>query len=139
VELLKNVDTLAIADADKNVLRNNGGGHLNHSMFWEVMGPEKQVDPELTKRIESTFTSLDAFKEQFEKAGVGRFGSGWVWLAQGADHELKIVTTPNQDTVYAQGMTPIFGNDVWEHAYYLKYQNRRAEYLKAWWSVLKLV
>jgi Fe-Mn family superoxide dismutase len=82
---------------------------------------------------------MDSFKEQFEKAGVGRFGSGWVWLVENVNKDLKIITTPNQDSPYMQGLTPIFGNDIWEHAYYLKYQNRRAEYLKTWWSVLKLI
>lgn len=139
VELMQNFETVQMDEADKTMFKNNGGGHLNHSMFWEIMGPEKQVDQDLVKRIETSFTSIDSFKEQFEKAGVGRFGSGWVWLVEDLTKDLKIVTTPNQDSPYMQGLTPIFGNDVWEHAYYLKYQNRRAEYLKSWWSVLKLV
>lgn len=139
VELMQNFETVQMDEADKTMFKNNGGGHLNHSMFWEIMGSEKQIDQDLVKRIESTFTSMDSFKKQFEKAGVGRFGSGWVWLVEDANKDLKIITTPNQDSPYMQGLTPIFGNDIWEHAYYLKYQNRRAEYLKTWWSVLKLI
>ena len=139
VELMQNFETAQMDEADKTMFKNNGGGHLNHSMFWEIMGSEKQIDQDLVKRIESTFTSMDSFKEQFEKAGVGRFGSGWVWLVENVNKDLKIITTPNQDSPYMQGLTPIFGNDIWEHAYYLKYQNRRAEYLKTWWSVLKLI
>lgn len=139
IELMQNFESVQMDESDKTMFKNNGGGHLNHSMFWEIMGPQKQVDQDLVKRIESTFISINSFKEQFEKAGVGRFGSGWVWLVEDTNKDLKIVTTLNQDSPYMQGLTPIFGNDVWEHAYYLKYQNRRVEYLKNWWNVLKLV
>jgi len=118
-------------------VRNNGGGHLNHSLFWESMSPDGGGVPEgdLGAEVDAAFGSFDAFKEQFEAAGVGRFGSGWAWLVLDGG-ELKIVSTPNQDSPLTDGQAPLLGNDVWEHAYYLKYQNRRPEYLKAWWNVV---
>jgi Fe-Mn family superoxide dismutase len=118
-------------------VRNNGGGHLNHSLFWESMSPDGggAPDGDLGAEIDAAFGSFDAFKEQFEAAGVGRFGSGWAWLVLDGG-ELKIVSTPNQDSPLTDGQAPLLGNDVWEHAYYLKYQNRRPEYLKAWWNVV---
>ena len=118
-------------------VRNNGGGHLNHSLFWESMSPDGggAPDGDLAAEIDAAFGSFDAFKEQFEAAGVGRFGSGWAWLVLDGG-ELKIVSTPNQDSPLTDGQAPLLGNDVWEHAYYLKYQNRRPEYLKAWWNVV---
>ena len=118
-------------------VRNNGGGHLNHTLFWESMSPDGggAPDGDLAAAIDAAFGSLDAFKEQFEAAGVGRFGSGWAWLVLDGG-ELKITSTPNQDSPLTDGQTPLLGNDVWEHAYYLKYQNRRPEYLKAWWNVV---
>ena len=118
-------------------VRNNGGGHLNHSLFWESMSPDGGGVPEgdLAAEIDAAFGSFDAFKEQFEAAGIGRFGSGWAWLVLDGG-ELKIVSTPNQDSPVTDGQAPLLGNDVWEHAYYLKYQNRRPEYLKAWWNVV---
>jgi Fe-Mn family superoxide dismutase len=134
-EIVKNLDALP---ADKQgPVRNNGGGHYNHSLFWESLqgGGVQTPDGELAAAIDSAFGSFDAFKSQFEAAGVARFGSGWVWLVKG-DSGLEIITTPNQDTPLAEGKTPLLGNDVWEHAYYLKYQNRRPEYLKAFWNVV---
>ncbi len=118
-------------------VRNNGGGHLNHTLFWESMSPDGggAPDGDLGAAIDAAFGSLDAFKEQFEAAGVGRFGSGWAWLVLDGG-ELKITSTPNQDSPLTDGQAPLLGNDVWEHAYYLKYQNRRPEYLKAWWNVV---
>ena len=118
-------------------VRNNGGGHLNHSLFWESMSPDGggAPDGDLGAEIDAAFGSFDSFKEQFEAAGVGRFGSGWAWLVLDGG-ELKIVSTPNQDSPLTDGQAPLLGNDVWEHAYYLKYQNRRPEYLKAWWNVV---
>jgi Fe-Mn family superoxide dismutase len=118
-------------------VRNNGGGHLNHSLFWESMSPDGGGSPDgaLGEAIDAAFGSLDAFKEQFEAAGVGRFGSGWAWLVLDGG-ALKITSTANQDSPLTDGQTPLLGNDVWEHAYYLKYQNRRPEYLKAWWNVV---
>jgi len=118
-------------------VRNNGGGHLNHTLFWESMGPDAGGAPsgDLAAAIDAAFGSFDAFKEQFEAAGVARFGSGWAWLVSDGG-TLKIVSTANQDSPLTDGQTPLLGNDVWEHAYYLKYQNRRPEYLKAWWNVV---
>ena len=118
-------------------VRNNGGGHLNHSLFWESMSPDGggAPDGDFGAAIDAAFGSFDAFKEQFEAAGVGRFGSGWAWLVLDGG-ELKITSTPNQDSPLTDGQAPLLGNDVWEHAYYLKYQNRRPEYLKAWWNVV---
>jgi len=117
--------------------RNNGGGHANHTLFWESMSPDGGGEPggELADAITAKFGSFDAFKEQFEANGVGQFGSGWTWLvARGG--ELELMKTPNQDSPLLDGATPLLGNDVWEHAYYLKYQNRRPDYLKAWWNVV---
>jgi Fe-Mn family superoxide dismutase len=126
-----------------DVVRNNAGGHWNHSFFWTVMAPQGQggePSPELLKAIAAKFGSMDKFKAEFEKAGVGQFGSGWVWLVVGQTGKLHISTTANQDNPLMsdqknRGM-PILGNDVWEHAYYLTYQNKRADYLKAWWDVV---
>jgi len=119
-------------------VRNNGGGHANHSMFWKIMAPKAGGAPtgKLGDDIKATFGSLDAFKEKFEAAGMGRFGSGWAWLIVNKSGKLEIVSTANQDNPLMEGNKPVFGTDVWEHAYYLKYQNRRADYLKAWWNVV---
>ena len=118
-------------------VRNNGGGHLNHSLFWESMSPDGggAPDGDLGAEIDAAFGSFDAFKEQFEAAGVARFGSGWAWLVLDGG-ALKIVSTANQDSPLQGGQAPLLGNDVWEHAYYLTYQNRRPDYLKAWWNVV---
>ena len=127
----------AVPEDKRGVVRNNGGGHLNHSLFWESMSPDGGGAPEgeIAQAIESSFGSFDAFKEQFEAAGVARFGSGWAWLVVDGGR-LAITSTANQDNPVSDGQTPLLGNDVWEHAYYLKYQNRRPEYLKAWWNVV---
>ena len=129
---------LASLPADKQpVVRNNGGGHANHSLFWESMSPNGGGDPSgaLGDAITSAFGSVDAFKEQFEANGVAQFGSGWTWLVlEGGS--LKLEKTPNQDSPVLKGQTPLLGNDVWEHAYYLKYKNQRPAYLKAWWNVV---
>jgi superoxide dismutase, Fe-Mn family len=135
------VDLLRGASSLPKVVRNNGGGHWNHSFFWEAMGPGGgEPAGELRDAISSKWGSLESFQEQFNAAGVGQFGSGWVWLVATPEGGLEIVATPNQDNplmdvVEVRG-TPILGNDVWEHAYYLTYQNRRADYLKAWWQVV---
>jgi len=118
-------------------VRNNGGGHLNHSLFWESMSPEGGGAPEgdLAAAIDDAFGSFDVFREAFEAAGVGQFGSGWAWLvADGGS--VAVISTPNQDSPLTDGKTPLLGNDVWEHAYYLNYQNRRPDYLKAWWNTV---
>jgi Fe-Mn family superoxide dismutase len=122
----------------RTTVRNNAGGHANHSMFWRLMKPGGKKAPEgiLAKNIKQTFGSLDAFKTAFNDAGTKQFGSGWVWLIQARDGKLQIKSTSNQDTPLLEGITPILGNDVWEHAYYLKYQNQRAAYLQAWWNVV---
>ena len=138
IELMKSVDSLGLSDADRSTFVNNGGGHLNHSLFWEVMGPEKQVDEELTAKITKIFGSVDSFKEEFSNAATTRFGSGWAWLVE-SNGELKVYSTANQDSPYLTGDTPIIGLDVWEHAYYLKYQNVRPDYIKAFWNILKLL
>jgi superoxide dismutase, Fe-Mn family len=134
-DVIRNLSSLP---SDKQgPVRNNGGGHLNHSMFWESMSPGGggAPDGDLAAAIDDAFGSFDAFKEQFEAAGVGRFGSGWAWLVLDGG-KLAITSTPNQDSPIADGKTPLLGNDVWEHAYYLKYQNKRPDYLKAWWNVV---
>ncbi|TVP62018.1 MAG: superoxide dismutase [Nodularia sp. (in: Bacteria)] len=119
-------------------VRNNGGGHLNHTIFWQIMSPDGGGEPtdEIAAEINETFGSFDQFKEQFNQAGGDRFGSGWVWLVRNPAGELQIVTTANQDNPIMDGAYPIMGNDVWEHAYYLRYRNRRGEYLTNWWNVV---
>jgi Fe-Mn family superoxide dismutase len=135
-ELLAN-NAAIVPEAIRTAVRNNGGGHLNHSMFWQIMGPKAGGKPggKLAEAIDSTFTSFDSFKEKISAAAMGRFGSGWAWLV--AQHgKLDIYSTANQDSPVLEGKYPVLGIDVWEHAYYLKYQNRRNEYLGAWWNVV---
>lgn len=134
--LLKNLDQ--VPEDIRKAVQNNGGGHFNHEMFWNSMKPKGggMLTGPLSTAINSTFGSFDQFKQAFETAGASRFGSGWVWLVKTAQGKLEIMTTANQDTPLADGAIPLLGNDVWEHAYYLKYQNRRPEYLKAWWNVV---
>ena len=134
-EVIANLD--ALPDDKRGPVRNNGGGHLNHSLFWESMSPDGGGEPsgDLASAIGDAFGSFDAFKEQFEAAGVGQFGSGWAWLVVDGG-ALKVTSSANQDNPITNGQTPLLGNDVWEHAYYLKYNNRRPEYLKAWWNVV---
>jgi Fe-Mn family superoxide dismutase len=122
----------------RQAVRNNGGGHANHTMFWEIMGPKAGGEPSgpLADAIKSDLGGFEAFKDAFNKAGLARFGSGWAWLSLDKNKKLVIESTPNQDNPLMHGNTPILGCDVWEHAYYLKYQNRRADYLAAWWSVV---
>ena len=134
-EVLENLSSLP---ADKQgPFRNNGGGHYNHSLFWESMSADGGGEPtgELAEQITQTFGSFEDFKEQFEAAGVGQFGSGWAWLVLDGGR-LAITSTANQDSPVLEGKTPLLGNDVWEHAYYLNYQNKRPAYLKAWWNVV---
>jgi Fe-Mn family superoxide dismutase len=134
-EVLANLDQ--IPEDKRTAVRNNGGGHANHTMFWEIMSPDGGGAPtgDLAAAIDGAFGSFDTFKERLVAAGVGRFGSGWAWLVNDGG-SLSITSTPNQDTPLMEGRTPILGVDVWEHAYYLKYQNRRPEYLAAWWNVV---
>ena len=135
-EVLQNLDALP---SDKQAaVRNNGGGHYNHSLFWEMMSPDGGGEPsgELADAISSAFGSFDAFKEQFKEAGITQFGSGWAWLVKNSDGSVAVTKTPNQDSPISGGQTPLLGVDVWEHAYYLKYQNKRPEYLDAFWNVV---
>ena len=130
-------DLNAVPEGVRGVIRNHGGGTFNHNLFWEVMGPNAGGAPkgELAKAIDASFTSFDAFKAEFEKAATTRFGSGWAWLVK-KDSGLAVVSTANQDSPLSDGLAPILGIDVWEHAYYLKYQNRRPEYITAFWNVI---
>jgi Fe-Mn family superoxide dismutase len=134
-EIIANLD--ALPEDKRGPVRNNGGGHYNHTLFWESMSPDGggAPDGDLAAAIDSAFGSFDAFKEQFEAAGVGQFGSGWAWLVADGG-AVAITSTPNQDSPLSDGKTPLLGNDVWEHAYYLKYQNARPAYLKAWWNTV---
>lgn len=136
-ELLAN--NLAIVPENiRTAVRNNGGGHWNHTFFWNIMGPKAGGAPtgNLAAAIDKAFGSFDTFKEKFSAAGVGRFGSGWAWLVKTADGGVEITSTPNQDNPLMEGKTAIIGLDVWEHAYYLKYQNKRPDYIKEWWNVV---
>jgi superoxide dismutase, Fe-Mn family len=122
----------------RTAVRNNGGGHVNHSMYWRIMKPNGGGAPSgaLSQAINDAFGSFDAFKTQFNDAGAKRFGSGWAWLVMDRNGKLQVTSTANQDSPLMDGQFPIMGNDVWEHAYYLKYQNRRPEYLAAWWNTI---
>ena len=134
-DLMRNVNSLP--ESVRTAVRNNGGGHWNHSMFWQLMGPGKGGEPRgaLADAIRQSFGDFSKFKEQFAAAAAGRFGSGWAWLVDDGG-KLSITSTPNQDNVLMDGTKGILGLDVWEHAYYLKYQNRRPEYIGAWWNVV---
>jgi superoxide dismutase, Fe-Mn family len=134
-DLLRNVS--ALPEAVRTPIRNNGGGHWNHSMFWQIMAPKAGGEPggKLGQAITSTFGDFSKFREQLSAAGVGRFGSGWAWLIN-TGGKLSITSTPNQDNPLMEGQKAIMGLDVWEHAYYLKYQNRRPDYIQAWWNVV---
>ncbi|GAC1353892.1 MAG: superoxide dismutase [Ktedonobacteraceae bacterium] len=127
-----------VPDAVRTAVRNNGGGHVNHAMFWQIMKPNGGGEPtgNIANAITTSFDSFDAFKTAFNDAGLKQFGSGWVWVTLGQDGKLQISSTANQDNPLLNGVYPIMGNDVWEHAYYLKYQNRRPEYLSNWWNVV---
>ncbi|CAM4131622.1 superoxide dismutase [Bacillus manliponensis] len=134
-ELVANLNE--VPEAIRTAVRNNGGGHANHSLFWTILSPNGGGQPvgELATAIEAKFGSFDAFKEEFAKAGATRFGSGWAWLVVN-NGELEVTSTPNQDTPLMEGKTPVLGLDVWEHAYYLHYQNRRPDYIGAFWNVV---
>ncbi|MFM7131294.1 MAG: superoxide dismutase [bacterium] len=135
-QLITNLD--AVPEAIRMAVRNNGGGHYNHSLFWQIMGPGGGGEPTgaVAEAINADLGGYAAFKEAFTKAGLTRFGSGWAWLSVGKDGKLVVSSSPNQDSPLMEGNTPILGNDVWEHAYYLKYQNRRPDYLAAWFNVI---
>ena len=135
-DLLRDINSLP--EDIRAAVRNNAGGHMNHTMFWQIMKQKGGGPPtgRIGEEIKKTFGSFEDFQKQFNDAGVKRFGSGWVWLAGKTSGEVQVLSTPNQDSPISQGLFPIFGNDVWEHAYYLKYNNRRPEYLAAWWNVV---
>ena len=134
--LVSNLST--VPEDIRGAVRNNGGGHANHSLFWTVMAPGKGGAPTgaLAEKIDATFGGFEAFKEQFAKAGATRFGSGWAWLSLEAGGNLVVESTPNQDSPLMEGRTPLLGLDVWEHAYYLNYQNRRPDYIAAFWNLV---
>jgi len=136
LELVANLD--AVPENIRTAVRNHGGGHANHSLFWKVLGPNQGGQPtgKLAVAVDRDFGSFDAFKEKFEAAAANRFGSGWAWLVKDGDGKLSVDSTANQDSPLMSGKTPLLGLDVWEHAYYLKYQNRRPEYIKAFWNVV---
>jgi superoxide dismutase, Fe-Mn family len=131
-------DLNKVPESIRTVIRNNAGGHSNHTFFWKIIGPNAGGAPKgkLAGAINSTFGSFDQFKEELQKAGVGRFGSGWAWLVVNKEGKLQITSTANQDTPISEGLKPVIGVDVWEHAYYLLYQNLRPDYIKAWWNVV---
>jgi len=135
-DILKDLDNIP-ADI-RTTVRNNGGGHYNHSLFWTIMGPNGGGKPsgKLAESIDKTFGSFDKFKEEFSNAAATRFGSGWAWLVLDNYGHLSILSTPNQDNPITYSLKPVLGLDVWEHAYYLKYQNRRPEYIQAWWNIV---
>jgi Fe-Mn family superoxide dismutase len=135
-ELIAELNSLP--DEIKTAVRNNGGGHLNHTMFWDLMSPNGGGNPtgQLANRMEEDFGGFEEFKKEFKKAALGRFGSGWAWLLKKEDGRLEIVSTPNQDNPVSEGKNPLLGIDVWEHAYYLNYQNRRGDYIDAWFNVV---
>ena len=134
-ELLRNIHS--VPEEIRTAVRNNGGGHANHSLFWQIMAPKTGGEPsgDIAQALRSSFGSFESFKDTFSKAALNRFGSGWAWVVQ-HHGQLTIESTPNQDSPLLEGKVPIFGLDVWEHAYYLHYQNRRADYIKAWWNVV---
>jgi len=135
-ELLRDLNT--VPEDIRTTVRNNGGGHVNHSMYWKIMKPNGGGDPSgaVAGVIQKSFGGFKDFQAKFNDAGAKQFGSGWVWLVGKPNGEFQVISTPNQDNPMSQGLFPIMGNDVWEHAYYLKYNNRRPEYLAAWWNVV---
>ena len=139
-ELLMDLANLKVEEADRTAIRNHGGGHFNHSLFWKYLDPANKKDELVSKEIISTFGTIEDFKKQFSDSAAKVFGSGWCWLARdNKTSKLVIQNLPNQDAPIMTGLQPIFGLDVWEHAYYLKYQNKRPEYIENWWKVLKLI
>lgn len=138
-ELIKDMPSLEMEEVDRTALKNHGGGHLNHSFFWTVMSPQKQVDEMLIEEVKKMFGSVEEFKKVFSESAKTHFASGWTWLVRDEANKLQIYSLPNQDSPLSKGHKPIIVLDLWEHAYYLKYQNRRAEYIENWWNVLKLL
>ena len=138
-EILRDLNNLPIAEEDKKNIRNHGGGYVNHNFFWQIMDPTLAPNKELIEEIKQTYGSLENFKEQFSKTAIGHFGSGWAWLVRDENQKLKIYSLPNQDSPLTLGHTPLLTLDIWEHAYYLKYKNQRAEFVKAWWNTIKFI
>lgn len=138
-DILKNLELLSVGAEDKMVIKNHGGGYVNHALFWKIMGPKKEIDQNLVENIDNEFGSVDDFRGLFSKMATAHFGSGWTWLVRDESGKLKAYSLPNQDSPLSLGHEPIFAIDLWEHSYYLKYQNRRAEYIENWWNVLKLI
>lgn len=135
-ELLMNLNV--VPEGIRNVIRNHGGGHVNHLLFWMIMKPNGGGEPtgQLADALLKSFHTFIGFQEAFTKTALGQFGSGWAWLVKNNSGEVSVLATPNQDSPLSQGLTPLLGLDVWEHAYYLSYQNKRADYIKAWWNVV---
>ena len=136
LELVRDLNS--VPETVRTAVRNNGGGHANHTMFWKLMRPNGGGAPTgaIADALHGAFGNFAEFQKQFNDAGLKQFGSGWAWLVKNKEGKLQVVSTPNQDNPLTQGLSPILGNDVWEHAYYLKYQNRRPDYVEAWWSVV---
>lgn len=137
-DLLRKLEVQPFDEKDRKMFRNNAGGYLNHNLFWTLMDPKKELDEALTNELNKEWGSLEEFKKLFSQTAITHFGSGWAWLVR-SDGKLKVYSLPNQDSPHMTGDKPIIGLDVWEHAYYLKYQNRRAEYVENWWNVLKIL
>ena len=135
--ILKNLDS--VPEDIRTAVRNHGGGHINHDLFWKIMGPKKEINNTLAEEVKKTFGSVEEFKRLFDQAAISHFGSGWAWLVRDETGALRVYSTPNQDSPYMKNHTPVIGLDLWEHSYYLLYQNRRAEYVNNWWNVLKLI
>jgi len=138
-ELMQNLLACGLTEADQLAFRNQGGGYINHSFFWTIISPKKEIDSSLVKEVEAKFGSIELFKEKFTALAISHFGSGWTWLVRDQNSTLQLYNTANQDSPYLQGHTPLICIDLWEHSYYLKYQNRRAEYITNWWSVVKSI
>ncbi|MBU2542505.1 superoxide dismutase [Patescibacteria group bacterium] len=138
-DILRELGSLTIPEADKKKIQNHGGGFVNHNIFWCSMSPKKSTNEDLLSEIKETFGSLEAFKEKFASVAKTQFGSGWAWLVRNGEGKLEVYSLPNQDSPYTLGHEPIFNLDVWEHAYYLKYQNKRADFVDAFWNILSLI
>ncbi len=137
--IFETLDELPVDETDRKAIRNMGGGFINHNFFWSILSPQKAIDEVLIKDIEATFGSLEDFKTQFTDLATKHFASGWAWLVRDENNQLKMYSLPNQDSPLTLGHKPVLTIDLWEHAYYLKFQNRRAEYISAWWNVLKFI
>ncbi len=138
-DILRELNNLEVSDSDRKKIQNHGGGYVNHNIFWASMSPEKQINEALLAEIKETFGSLEEFKQKFSDVAKTQFGSGWAWLVRNAKGKLEVYSLPNQDSPYTLGHEPILNLDVWEHAYYLKYQNKRADFVDAWWNAVKVI